>query len=60
VDWDEKGKVVTAAISTHTKDEYLIHKNYKGKKLLDFLTLFLRGEYAQCNLNLCLGSFLHI
>ena len=56
VDWDEKGKVVTAVISTHTEDEYLIHKNYKGKELLDLLPLFLRGEYAQGNLNLCLGS----
>jgi hypothetical protein len=56
VDWDEKGKVVTAAISTQTEDEYVIHKNYKGKELLDLLLLFLRGEYAQGNLNLCLGS----
>ena len=55
-DWGEKGKVVTAAISTHTEDEYLIHKNFKGKELLDLLPLFLRGEYAQGSLNLCLGS----
>lgn len=53
-DWDEKDKVVTAAISTHIEDECLIHKNYKGKELLDLLPLFLRGEYAQGNLNLCL------
>jgi hypothetical protein len=56
VDWDEKGKVVTAAISTHTENEYPIHKSYKGKELLDLLPLFLRGEYAQGNMNLYLGS----
>ena len=37
VDWDEKGKVVAAAISTHDEDEYLIDPNYKGKELLHFV-----------------------
>jgi len=37
VDWDEKGKVVAAAISTHDEDEYLIHNNHKGRELLDLL-----------------------
>ena len=34
VDWDEKGKVVAAAISTHDEDEYLIDNDYKGEELL--------------------------
>ena len=34
VDWDEKGKVVATAISTHNEDEYLIDNDYKGKELL--------------------------
>ena len=34
VDWDEKGKVVAAALSTHTEDEYLIDNDRKGKELL--------------------------
>jgi len=37
VDWDEKGKVVAAAISTHNEDEYLIDNDYKGEKLLHFV-----------------------
>jgi len=37
VNWDEKGNVVAAAISTHDEDEYLIDSNYKGKELLDLL-----------------------
>lgn len=37
MDWDEKGKVVTAALSTHTEDEYLIDHGYKGKELLHFI-----------------------
>jgi hypothetical protein len=37
VDWDEEGKVVAAAISTHDEDEYLIDPNYKGKELLHFV-----------------------
>lgn len=34
VDWDDKGKVVAAALSTHTEDEYLIDNDRKGKELL--------------------------
>ena len=37
VDWDEKGKVVAAAISTHNEDEYLIDNDYKGEELLHFV-----------------------
>jgi len=37
VDWDEKGKVVATALSTHNEDEYLIDPNYKGKELLHFV-----------------------
>jgi len=37
VDWDEKGKVVAAAISTHNEDEHLIDNDYKGEELLHFV-----------------------
>lgn len=37
VDWDEKGKVVAVAISTHNEDEYLINHDYKGEELLHFV-----------------------
>lgn len=37
VDWDKKGKVVTAALSTHTEDEYLIDHDYKGEELLHYI-----------------------
>lgn len=37
VDWDEKGKVIAAALSTHTEDEYLIDHDYKGKELLHYI-----------------------
>lgn len=37
VDWDEKGKVIAAAISAHDEDEYLIERIYKGQELLDLL-----------------------
>jgi hypothetical protein len=36
-DWDEKGKAVAAAISTHEEEEYLIDKNYKGEELLHYI-----------------------
>ena len=36
-DWDEEGKVVAAAISTHEEEEYLIEKNCKGEELLHLL-----------------------
>lgn len=35
VDWDEKGKVIAAALSTHKEEEYLIDHDYKGRKLMD-------------------------
>jgi hypothetical protein len=37
VDWDEKGRVIAAAISTCDEDEYLIEKIYKGEELLGLL-----------------------
>ena len=37
MDWDEKGKVVATAISTHTEEEYLIFNDYKGKELLHLI-----------------------
>ena len=37
VDWDEKGKVIATALSTHTEDEYLIDHDYKGKELLHYI-----------------------
>jgi 5S rRNA maturation endonuclease (ribonuclease M5) len=37
VDWDEKGKVIAAAVSTDTEDEYLIDHDHKGKELLHYI-----------------------
>jgi len=38
VEWDEKGNVVAAAISTPSEDEYLIDKDhYKGEELLHLI-----------------------
>jgi len=37
VDWDEKGNVVAAAISTNDEDEYFIDKDHKGEELLHFI-----------------------
>jgi len=37
VDWDEKGKVIAAAVSTYTEDEYLIDNDHKGRELLHFI-----------------------
>ena len=37
VDWDQMGKPVSAAIATHTEEEYLIISDSKGKKLLDLI-----------------------
>jgi len=37
VDWDQKGKVAAAAVSTYTEDEYLIDNDYKGRELLHFI-----------------------
>ncbi len=37
VDWDEKGKVIAAAISTCDEEEYLIENIYKGEELLGLL-----------------------
>ena len=34
VEWDEKGKVVAAALSTHGEDEYFIDHDFKGNELL--------------------------
>ena len=37
VEWDEKGKVIAAALSTHKEEEYLIDHDYKGRKLMDHI-----------------------
>jgi len=37
VDWDENGKVIAAALSTHKEEEYLIDHDYKGRKLMDHI-----------------------
>ena len=37
MDWDEKGNVVAAAISTNDEDEYFIDKDHKGEELLHFI-----------------------
>jgi len=36
-EWDEKGMVVAATLSTHTEDEYLIDHDYMGKELLRYI-----------------------
>jgi len=37
VDWDEKGKVIAAALSTHREEEYLIDHDDKGRKIMDYI-----------------------
>ena len=37
VDWDEKGKVIAAALSTHNEEEYSIDHEYKGDELLRYI-----------------------
>ena len=38
MDWDEKGNVVAAAISTNDEDEYFIDKDHhKGEELLHLI-----------------------
>ena len=37
VDWDEKGNVIAAALSTHKEEEYLIDHDSKGRKLMDYI-----------------------
>lgn len=37
VDWDERGKVIAAALSTQKEEEYLIDHDYKGRKLMDYI-----------------------
>jgi len=37
VDWDEKGRVIAAALSTHKEEEYLIDHDSKGRKLMDYI-----------------------
>jgi hypothetical protein len=37
VDWDEKGTVIAAALSTHKEEEYLIEHNDEGRKLMAFI-----------------------
>jgi 5S rRNA maturation endonuclease (ribonuclease M5) len=37
VDWDEKGTVIAAALSTHNEEEYSIDHDYKGEELLRYI-----------------------
>jgi len=37
VDWDDRGNVIAAAISTHLEEEYLVEQNAWGEALLAFL-----------------------
>ena len=37
VDWDEKGKVIASALTTHNEEEYLIDHDLKGRKLMGFM-----------------------
>ena len=36
-DWDEKGSIVAATISTNFEEEYLIDQNVRGEELIAFL-----------------------
>ncbi len=36
-EWDDKGNVTAAAVSTHFEEEYLIEQNAWGEALLAFL-----------------------
>lgn len=37
VDWDEKGRMIAAGLSTHKEEEYLIDRDSKGRKLMDYI-----------------------
>jgi len=37
VDWDKKGTVIAAALSTHKEEEYLIEHNDEGRKMMAFI-----------------------
>jgi hypothetical protein len=37
VDWDEKGTVIAAALSTHKEEEYLIEHTDEGRKMMAFI-----------------------
>jgi hypothetical protein len=37
VDWDTKGTVIGAALSTHKEEEYLIEHNNEGRKMMAFI-----------------------
>jgi 5S rRNA maturation endonuclease (ribonuclease M5) len=37
VDWDEKGTVTAAALSTHNEEEYSIDLDHKGEELLRYV-----------------------
>ena len=36
-DWDEKGNITEAAVSTYFEEEYVIEANARGEALLPFL-----------------------
>jgi len=36
-DWDEKGNIIAAVISTYSEEEYLIDQDAKNEELLTFL-----------------------
>ena len=35
--WDERGKAIAAALSTHKEEEYLIDQDTKGSKIIDYI-----------------------
>ena len=43
VEWDEKGSVVAAAISTEGEEDYYIDNDHKGLELLDLLQKEVRA-----------------
>jgi hypothetical protein len=36
VEWDKKGTVIAAALSTHQEEEYIIDHNEEGRKMMAF------------------------
>jgi len=37
VDWDDRGNIIAAAVSTHFEEEYFIDQNPWGEELLAFV-----------------------
>jgi 5S rRNA maturation endonuclease (ribonuclease M5) len=51
VDWDERGTVIAAALSTHKEEEYLIDRDCKGREIIDHIQheVEVRGVVRKSN-----------